>query len=162
MKRIYFLYTIVISLLCVVSCSTEEKQVRQAAMGYLDAMANYRFDDAYAYASKITRDTTLPFITNKLMPMVDSSFLAKNTPATVVIDDVAFLNDTAWVSYKKTTPIKTLNNTIYLIKEQDRWVVDVVLQLPKKISIGGNGQQSVEYNDDPDGTEMEKLEKVNP
>ena len=151
---------IALLLLTLASCNSDKRQVLQAAQGYLDATANYRIYEAYQYASKETRETTLPYITNTILPATDSAFLANNVPASIEIDSLLINSDTAWVAYTKTTPIKTLSNIICLIKEDNRWVVDVPLAIPSSIQMAPNGATQVTYGSDTDTTMMLPLTKA--
>lgn len=138
--RIFFLF---IFILTIASCNSDKKQIIKVAQGYLDATGNYRIEEAYQYASKQTQETTLPYITDYIMPVTDTAFLASNVPATIDIDSLVIGNDTAWVAYTKKTPIKRLNNIICLIKEEGRWVVDVPLVVPQAIKVGADGTATV-------------------
>ena len=139
-------------------CNNDEKQIIKVAEGYLDAMGNYRIEDAYQYATKTTRETTLPYLSETLIPMTDSTFLAANVPAEIELDSLLVVGDTAWVLYTKTTPLKRYQNTIYLIKEEGKWLVDVPLAIPETFTITPNG-----ITTDTVGralTEMQKLSKA--
>lgn len=137
MKRIAFYAAALILLFS--SCSNEEKKITDAAMGYLNATANYRIDDAFPFASKDTRENTLPFIKEKLLPITDTASIRANTPATIEITEIRIGIDSAEVDYVKNTPLHTTENTILLIKEEGKWVVDVTLALPETITVSPNG-----------------------
>lgn len=137
MKRIAFYAAALILLFS--SCSNEEKKITDAAMGYLNATANYRIDDAFPFASKDTRENTLPFIKEKLLPITDTESIRANTPATIDITEIRIGIDSAEVDYIKNTPLHTTENTILLIKEEGKWVVDVTLALPETITVSPNG-----------------------
>lgn len=118
------------------SCSSEEKEIEKAAYGYLNATGNYRIDEAEPYASQVTRERTLPFIKEKLIPMTDTNYIKANQPAKIIIDSVRVLcTDTAKVDYTKTTPIKILTGTIYMVKEEGKWGAFVPLNLPESIEV---------------------------
>ena len=130
MKKILF---VVISVMLLASCgSNPQKEIQKNAYGYLDAMGNYRIDDAKPYASKETCEKTLYAIQNYLMPKVDTNYIKSNTPATIEILGVDILSDTtAVVSYKKTTPITIQNDgRLDMIKEDGRWCAEVIIALP--------------------------------
>lgn len=118
------------------SCNNEKKQILNTAQGYLDATGNYRIEEAYPYATRNTRETTLTFLTENIIPLLDSNYIKSNTPATINIDSAFILNDTAWIFYTKTTPIKKLNNQIYLIKEDGKWLVDIPIAIPNNLPLG--------------------------
>lgn len=123
-------------MMLLVSCNSEEKRVEKAAYGYLNATGNYRIDEAEPYASQVTRERTLPFIKEKLIPMTDTNYIKANQPATIVIDSVRVLcADTATVDYTKTTPIRVLTGTIYMVKEEGKWGAYVPLNIPESISV---------------------------
>lgn len=127
--RNLFCLTFVITLF--VSC--QNRQVRRVAQGYLDATANYRIDEAMPYASEQTREQTLPFIKNTILPMTDSSYIASNIPATIRIDHITIEGDSATVEYTKETPIKQLQGTLHLVREGGRWLAYVPLVLPESV-----------------------------
>jgi hypothetical protein len=133
MKRILFIAAVA---LLFTACNSEERQIEKAAYGYLDAMGNYRIDDAEPFASQETRERTLPFVKNTLIPMTDTAYIQANQPATIVIDSLRILcSDTAKVDYTKTTPLKTLTGTIHMVKEEGRWLAYVPLALPESINL---------------------------
>lgn len=124
------------------ACSNDERQIRNAAQGYLEATGNYNIEDAYPFATKKTRETTLPYITETLMNMVDSNYIKSNVPATIALDSLLILDDTAWVVYTKTTPLRSLRNNICLIKEEGKWLVDVPLFIPTTFKMTPEGLTS--------------------
>lgn len=133
MKRIL---TIAATALLLAACNSEERQIEKAAYSYLDAMGNYRIDDAEPFASQETRESTLPFVKNTIIPMTDTAYIQANQPAEIVIDSLRILcPDTAQVDYTKTTPIRTLTGTIHMVKEDGRWLAHVPLVLPENLSI---------------------------
>ena len=91
----------------------------------------YLVDEAIPFATKETREVTIPFMRDKLMPLVDSAYIASDTPAHFVIDSITVETDTAWVYYTKTTPIKNFSDCIQVIKENGDWLVNVILDLPE-------------------------------
>ena len=118
-----------------VSCNSDEYRIRKAAQGYLDATGNYRIDEAMPYATQATREQTLPFIRDIIIPLTDSNYINSNQPATIVIDSVHVVcPDTATVDYTKTTPVRILKNTIVMVKEDGKWLVHVPLDVPQAAS----------------------------
>ena len=115
-------------------CTDDNKEVREVAYGYIIATGNYQIDKAMQYASKETRERTLPFIRDKIIPITDTGFMKANTPATATIDSIVILKDTAWVLYTKTTPLEVSTNELCIIKENGKWVVDVPLVLQNNIT----------------------------
>lgn len=120
--------TLMLSIL--VGCSSERKDIEHAAYGYLDAMANYRLEDARTYASSMTNETTLEIYSN-LLANLDSAYIASNTPATITLGKCQTTSDTtAYVLFHKSTPITQQDDTLRLIKEKGAWLAHVVLQAP--------------------------------
>ena len=134
-KKSTFLLAIAGLCFALTGCNNNERQIRKAAQGYLDATGNYKIEEAYPYATKTTRETTLPYLTDYLIPMADSNYIKANTPATIVIDSVTIMGDTAWVSYTKKTPLRGLKNQICLIKEDGKWLVDIPLAIPNNLPL---------------------------
>lgn len=118
------------------SCKSDERMIEKNAMGYLMAMGNYRIAEAEAYATNNTINNTLHFIENTIMPNLDSSYLAKNTPATIVINDISIINDTAAeVSYTKTTPIQVQEGKLNMVKENQEWKAEVLINIPQFMNV---------------------------
>ncbi len=134
--RIITLYFVATLLTASCQQRQERKNIEQAAYRYLDAMANFRIDDAIPYASKQTREETIPFAKNFLLANTDSSVIAASTPATIVIDSIKVGNDTAIVSYTQTNPLRIKISSITVIKEDGQWLIDMPLALPSFINSG--------------------------
>ena len=108
---------------CTACASPDEKAVREAAYNYAYALASYHFDDAAPYATEETIATTIS-TAKTLMPLVDSAYIASDSPATIEITQVDFISDTsATVSYHKVTPIKDFNGTVELRRRDGSWLV---------------------------------------
>ncbi len=120
------------------ACNTEEKQITRTALGYLQATAEYNIDEAMPYACKETRETTLTFLRDKLLPITDTAYIAANTPAEIKIDSITMAEDTVWVYFTKDTPIQTVKNALEMIKEDGKWLVYVPLQLPDNLLAAGD------------------------
>lgn len=120
---------------CNIAKNAEEKDICQTAYSYIIATGNYKIDEAVPYASKDTREVTLPFIKDNILPHVDSTFLAKSVPATATIDTILLMDDTAYVGYTKTTPLGATQGTLTLVKEDGKWLAYVPLMLPNRIAI---------------------------
>ena len=99
------------------ACSTDKKEIETNALGYLNATGNYLIDEAMPYATKETQENALTFLRDKLIPMTPQEYIQSNTPATIVIDNIEIVNDTAHVKYTKTTPIQTLENEIMMVQD---------------------------------------------
>lgn len=121
---------IILSLaLIMISCNSDEHKIRKTAQGYLDATGNYRIEEAYPYASDATRESTLKYISEVIMPMTDSNYIKSNIPATIVIDSIIIKNDTAFAQYTKTTPLKTSHSIVCLVRENGKWLVHMPIDL---------------------------------
>ena len=130
MKTPLSIFFVVPMLLLLFAACGEKKQIEQAAYGYLDAVSNYRFDDADAFVTPETRDVTLAFF-KAMLQHTDTAFIASNTPATITLGSVMRPNDsTARVTYKKVSPIKEHSDTINLVKRDGQWLVDLVINVP--------------------------------
>lgn len=129
MKRILF---IVISAVVLASCGNNpQKEIEKNAYGYLDAMGNYRIDDARPYASTPTCERTLDVLQKYILPKTDTNYIISNTPATIDILGVELLSDTtAVVSYSKTTPLQVQSGKLDMVKEGARWCAEVIINLP--------------------------------
>ena len=101
-----------IVLIALWGCNSDKRQIVKAAEGYLNATGNYRIEEAYPYATKSTCENTLPYISEVLIPATDSAYLTANVPATIKLDSLLIVDDTAWVAYTKTTPIKKLSSVL--------------------------------------------------
>ena len=131
MKKIKIAVSIVLVAFFVVGCKSEQTLIEDAAMGYLTAMGNYQIKDAEAYASEETIEKTLHVIEEVIMPNLDSTFMYKNTPATIEIKEVNQLSDTtAEVKYVKTTPIQVQEGSLNMVKRNKEWKALVIMQLP--------------------------------
>lgn len=117
------------------ACNNEEKEIERVSQGYLTAMANYRLDEAKPYATQRTVDVTLDFY-RLLLPMVDSTYLAANTPAEITIREVQRRSDsTAIALFRKTSPASTVEDTVHLLKENGQWLVHEVIVIPPMFAI---------------------------
>lgn len=108
-------------------CGNDRRQMERNARGYLEAMGNYRVDEAVPYASRHTREVTIP-IARRLTAMTDPEYIKSNTPADITIRGAKRLTDsTAVVYYHKHTPITEQEDSLALVREEGRWVADVRL-----------------------------------
>ena len=146
MKRLLPVFILLLTTGLLAGCKSEKERIAETAYGYVIATGNYQIDEAIPYASKETRENTLPFLKNFLLPLTDTNFLKANIPATATIDTVLIEGDTAWAGYTKTTPLGTACGTLTLIKEEGNWLVYVPL-LP-----GLNGGQNDPVTDSTDNT----------
>lgn len=119
-------------LLLLAGCTAgkQKKEVERVAYGYLEAMGNYRINDAAEFSSQGTRETTIR-VFNRLMEKCDSAKLMENTPAEITITGVRILSDTTARAYfHKHTPITEQTDSVPLILEDGQWLVDVRIKAP--------------------------------
>lgn len=130
MKNIRTIIAITISFVSAACTNSPTKEIEAAAQGYLDAMGNYRIDEAAPYATQQTREKTIPAF-NFIMEHSDSAYINSNKPATITIHNTRMLSDTsARVYYHKSTPIKEVDDSVDLLLEEGQWLVDVQVNLP--------------------------------
>lgn len=118
--------------LLMMACSTDPRtaQIEAAAQGYLDAMGDYRINDAAPYATRHTREHTIPAF-NFIMSHSDTTYINSNRPATITIQRTEILSDTsAKVFYHKSTPIKEVDDSVTVLLENGQWLVNVIVSLP--------------------------------
>lgn len=136
MKKLNFIFAYLIVSLIFVGCNSEKNLIEKSAQGYLDAMGNYRITEAEAFATEETIENTLHQIEKYIMPNLDSTFMQKNTPATIVINDVKILNDTsAEVAYTKTTPIQVQEGKLDMRKRGKEWKALVKITIPEALKM---------------------------
>lgn len=143
MKRKFILALFAIAISLATSCNTRnpldniDKNLLSNAEKYIDALANYDFESARQYATPETKQITLQYFEGFIMPILDSSYIEKNTPATIRIDSVTFSSDTsATVYYYKKTPIRADNITLEMRQRNGQWLAHQVIN--PSISIGSN------------------------
>jgi len=125
----YLFFVFSTALFC--GCKSEQTLIENAAMGYLNAMGNYQIKEAEAYASEETIEKTLHVIEEVIMPNLDPNYVKQNTPATIEIKEVNQLSDTtAQVKYVKTTPIQVQEGSLDMVKRNQEWKAQVIIQLP--------------------------------
>lgn len=123
MRRILFLIVVMVF----AACNTTEKQIEDAAYNYSIAMSNYRISEAEQYCTDETRNTTLS-MAYVLMGMVDSAYVASDTPASIDILGVRMISDTvAWVQYHKVSPLTNYTDSIEMRKRNGMWLVHTPL-----------------------------------
>ncbi|MBQ0161254.1 MAG: hypothetical protein MJZ99_02940 [Bacteroidales bacterium] len=137
MKKKAFSAIVLIAALAT-ACNSDKKSIEKVAYGYLNATGNYLIEEAKPYANTETREKTLPFLSNTLIPLTPKEYIQSNTPATIVINNIDIAGDTAMVAYTKTTPIKVLEGEIHVVREKGEWLVYVPLVLPQNLLSGGD------------------------
>ena len=117
--------------LLLASCQNDELAVRQCAQSYLDAVGNFRIEEAEPYATDETIATYLHYVEEVIMPNLMPEVIASSTPATSVIDDIAFTSyTTATVRFTKTSPKDTQTATLDLVKRNNQWKVHFIPEIP--------------------------------
>ena len=139
--RLIFLITIS---LVFSACNSEKQEIKKVAENYLDAMANYRIEEAEPYATEETRNITLRFAEEVIMPHLTPNVIPDNTPASVEITSVKITTDsTATVNYTLTRPLLTTNDTINLLKRNNEWRIHFVVDVtPLLIMLNSNDTTS--------------------
>ena len=108
----------------------EKQEIKTVATGYLEAMGNYRIDEAVPYSSRGTCETTIK-IFSRLMELTDTAYILANTPAEITITGVNIKDDsTACVHFHKHTPITEQYDSVTVILEDGQWRVDVQIKAP--------------------------------
>lgn len=120
---------LLLSSLVLLSCHREEKKAEEIAYAYLNALANYRVEDAEVYATSETRETTLA-LSKQLLAMVDTSYIISDTPAKIDIQELIIQDDTlAKVKYVKNTPLKhNMQGKLQLVKRGNQWQAHDILK----------------------------------
>lgn len=120
MKKVFVL--LILLSFVFVSCHQEQKNIEQVAYAYLEALANYKVEEAKPYATPETCKTTLA-ISEQLLAMVDTAYIISDTPAIIDIQEIIVENDTmAVVKYVKNTPLKhDMKGELRLVKRERQW-----------------------------------------
>ncbi len=99
---------------------------------YLDAMANYKIDDAVPFCTQETQDGVIE-TGRVLVAAVDPEYIKSDTPATITIGDIDLTSDTTAIAhFHKSTPIKEHNGQVDLVKRNGKWKVHIVQNDSKK------------------------------
>ena len=94
------------------SCG-HDSALKNNAMQYAQAMADYDIDRAYPYATPETQTLTLDYFKTALIPALDTAYIASNTPATLYLDSIIHVSDTqATVYFHKKTPLQPHVNCV--------------------------------------------------
>lgn len=124
-KQIIALASATLTMLSLTGCNSNQKHIENTARFYLEAMGNYRIDEATPYSTSFTRENTLP-LAKKLTERTDPEYIQSNTPADITIKGSKRLTDTsARVYYHKHTPITEQDDSLTLFLEDGKWLVDV-------------------------------------
>lgn len=110
------------------------------AKHYIQAMADYKIDRAYPYATLETQKYTLDYF-KQIVPMIDSSYIASNTPAAITIDSITHDSDTtATVHFHKKTPLQPhATSTVDMRLRDGKWLVHQLVKpapmlMPKNLN----------------------------
>ena len=109
-------------LLLLVACNNETATIKDVAYSYCYALANYNLDVAELYC---TEETKVSFLATSryMISLLDTAYIAKDTPAEVDIETVERTSDTtALVHYRKRTPIKDLTYNLEMRKRDGKWL----------------------------------------
>ncbi|MCR4812321.1 MAG: hypothetical protein K5867_06990 [Bacteroidales bacterium] len=122
-KKTIIVITLIMATLALTSCQTEEAKVRDVAYKYSYAMGNYDVEEAERYATDETIETTM-MLAQAFLKELDTSYIASDTPATIVIDSVSMETDTSATTYcTKNTPIKhDMKFKVQLRKRKGKWL----------------------------------------
>lgn len=128
MKR-YAIILAIASMVLAASCQSDRKQIKESAQGYLDAMANYKPTEARPYATEETCNSYIEFaewiVTNS-----DPKVYANNIPAEVTLGKMRIEDSCAAVAFHKSTPTTQQDDSIYLVKKDGKWLVEVIVEVP--------------------------------
>lgn len=127
-----YLKLFILSLLVLTaSCKSDDKAIRHVAQGYLEAMGNYQIEAAEPFATEETKQNTLRFIEENIMPITDTSYINSNRPATITLGEISYTSDTtATIAFHKSTPIKEDDGTLDLVKRNNQWQAQVIINVP--------------------------------
>lgn len=129
MKHTYSLIIICCILLTLNACKSSRSEIRKVAYQYSYALANYDIESAVPYATPETQNTTLQ-TARMLMNLVDTAYIASDTPAKIKIKNIKIQNDTsAVVTYSKKTPIKHFDADLDLVLRDGHWMVQDVINV---------------------------------
>lgn len=141
------LFALLVFSLALTSCHRnlfDEDEIRTNALGYMQAVGDYNFDDAIPYCTRHTRENTLVFF-KYLLQHSDTSFVNSNRPSVFTIHRITQLDDTtASVYYHKSTPIKEFDDTLLVVYEDGQWLADVHLANVPYMSELKKGRKSVD------------------
>lgn len=122
MKRTILVPIVALLITACNSSSPEKENIGQAAYNYCVATSNYDLDAAEAFCTEETAKHTLA-VGRHLLTLVDSSYIASDTPATIEIKSVKQLSDTsAYAVYHKQTPRKDYIDTMQMRKRDGQWL----------------------------------------
>lgn len=129
MKRTILQITIVIAVLSTFACTNSDYKLRKNALGYIQAMADYDIDAAYPYATEETQFYTLDYF-KPMLTILDSNYIASNTPAKITIDSIIHHTDTsATVYFHKETPLQQRADATLDMRLRDgEWLAHQVVE----------------------------------
>ena len=114
------------------SCGNPKRAIRNAAYSYLDAMANYRVEDAVPFCTSETQEGVIR-VSRNLVKAVEPGYIESDTPAKVKIKKVEQTSDTtATAYYHKTTPQKKQDGKVDLVLRNGVWKVHILMGFQKQ------------------------------
>lgn len=129
-----------------VSCSNgvyNEDEIRTNALGYLQAVGDYHFDEAIPYCTLVTREKTLATF-KFLLDHSDTAYVNSNRPSVFTIHKIRQIDDTtARVYYHKSTPIKEMDDSLRVVYEEGHWLADFRLKSIPYVNEMQKGRKSV-------------------
>ena len=113
---------------CLTACQ-RDGGLRRNAKQYIQAMADYDIDRAYPYATLETQKYTLDYF-KPIILILDSSYIASNTPATITIDSITHSDDTsATVYFHKKTPLQPhVTSTVEMRLRDGQWLAHQIVK----------------------------------
>lgn len=128
---------------CQSNSNYNEEEIRANALGYLQAVGDYHFDDAIPYCTLVTRENTLTTF-KYLLDHSDTAYINSNRPSVFTIHKICRLDDsTARVYYHKSTPIKEMDDSLMVVYENGQWLADFRLKSIPYVSEMKKGRRSV-------------------
>ena len=154
-KHICILALLLIATAC--SNKKEKKEIERVAMGYIESTSHFEFKKAEQYATTQTINVTLKYL-QAIMPRVDSSNIENGKQATFYVKNVQLLTDTtAFAIYHKETIHKTYDDTLHLLKENNEWKVNLVIEIPPMLAIFADSTLWNSEGHLPDKEEMRRM-----
>lgn len=146
-----------LSITCINRNNREKNEIERVALGYIDATSRFDFDAARQYATVRTEEITLNHL-QAIMPHVDSTSIENGKQATFYIKEVQLLTDsTAFAIYHKATIKKSYDDTLHLLKENNEWKVNLVIEIPPMLAIFADSTLWNSEGHLPDKEEMRKM-----
>ena len=128
--KLFLIPLLALPLLAACHRTYDEANLRENAMGYLEATSNYDLDRAARYATPETDRITLNFLKNNILPSISEESKQKNLPAELTIDSVVYRSDTsAIVHFRKKTPRINVADKLPMRLRKNGWKAHMVLKV---------------------------------